>query len=164
MMKKLLTFTLFGLSLLSTHGLAQTYQQQFNDLFAKSDTIGQRQLLAKWEKASKNDPELFVAYFNYYVIKSKNEIIALGQNPKGKEFLEISSQDTTQKDPMGYLYGDTQYDPVLLRKGFNWINRGIENHPNRLDMRFGKIYIYGQTEDYDNFTNEIIKTVHWKYH
>ncbi len=160
-MNKLVTIILFGLSPLSNHVLAQTYHQQFNDFFTKGDTVGQRQLLMKWEKASKNDPELFVAYFNYYVSKSKNEVIALGQNPKGKESFQITSQDTTQKEPVGFLYGDTQYDPVLLSKGFNWIDKGIVNHPNRLDMRFGKTYMYGQIEDYENFTKEIIKTVHY---
>ncbi|NOS93267.1 MAG: tetratricopeptide repeat protein [Cyclobacteriaceae bacterium] len=160
-MNKLVTVLLFGLSLISNQVLAQTYHEQFNDLFKKSDTARQRQLLTKWEKAGKNDPELFIDYFNYYLSKSKTEVIALGQNPKGKESLKISSQDTTQQEPVGFLYGDTQYDPDLLSKGFNWINRGIENHPNRLDMRFGKTYMYGQLEDYENFTKEIIKTVHY---
>lgn len=134
-------------------------KQQFNELVSKKDTVGQKELLEKWEKTDNNDPELFVAYFNYYVIKSKNEIITLGQNPKGKDVLQIMDQDTTKKEPVGFIYGDTYYNPDLLSKGFEWINKGIEKHPNRLDMRFGKIYMFGQIEDYENFTKEIIKTI-----
>jgi tetratricopeptide (TPR) repeat protein len=34
-------------------------------------------------------------------------------------------------------------------------------YPNRLDMRFGKIYVLGQAEDWENFTNEIVKTIQY---
>lgn len=152
-------FLLFGLTLLFNQVSGQTFKQQFNDLVSKKDTAGQQQLLEKWEKTDGNDPELFVAYFNYFVVKSKNEIITLGQNPKGKDILQIMDQDTTKKEPVAFMYGDIHYNPDLLSKGFNWINKGIEKHPNRLDMRFGKIYMFGQIEDYENFTREIIKTI-----
>jgi tetratricopeptide (TPR) repeat protein len=150
---------IFSLTLIFNQAIGQTFKQQFNDLISKKDTLGQKQLLEKWEKTDSNDPELFVAYFNYYVIKSKNEIITLGQNPKGKDVLQIMDQDTTKREPVGFIYGDTYYNSDLLSKGFDWINKGIEKHPNRLDMRFGKIYMFGQIEDYENFTKEIIKTI-----
>jgi len=47
----------------------------------------------------------------------------------------------------------------VLNKGFEYINKGIEKSPSRLDMRFAKIYIYGELEDYETFTTEIIKTI-----
>jgi len=150
---------IFSLTLIFNQATGQTFKQQFNDLVSKKDTVGQKQLLEKWKKTDNNDPELFVAYFNYYVIKSKNEIITLGQNPKGRDVLQIMDQDTTKKEPVGFIYGDTYYNPDLLSKGFDWINKGIEKHPDRLDMRFGKIYMFGQIEDYENFTKEIIKTI-----
>jgi hypothetical protein len=157
-MNKQTTFLLFGLTLLFNQVCGQTFKQQFNDLVSKKDTVGQQQLLEKWEKTDTNDPELFVAYFNFYVIKSKKKI-TLGQNPNGKEGFKIMDQDTTKKEPVGYIYGDTYYNPDFLSKGFDWIKGGIEKHPNRLDMRYGKIYMFGQIEDYENFTKEIIKTI-----
>lgn len=158
-MKKLITFLIFGLTLLFNSVNGQTFKQQFSDLVSKNDTIGQQQLLEKWEKTDSNDPELYVAYFNFYVIKSKKEIIKLGQNPKDNEGFKIMDQDTTKKEPVAFMYGDTYYEPNLLNKGFEWISKGIKNHPNRLDMRFGKIYIYSQIEDYEKFTADIIKTI-----
>lgn len=157
-MNKLLFF-LFSMVLLLNHVNGQTFKQQFNELVSKKDTKKQLKLLEKWEMTYSNDPELFVAYFNYYVINSKNETITLGQNAKGKEALQIMDQDSSKKEPIAYLYGDTYYEPKLLSKGFDWINRGIKQHPNRLDMRFGKIYILGQLEDYEKFTVEIINTI-----
>ncbi|AFM04714.1 hypothetical protein Fleli_2341 [Bernardetia litoralis DSM 6794] len=152
-------FLLFGLTLFFSQVNGQTFRQQFNDFVSKKDTVGQQQLLEKWEKTDSNDPELFVAYFNYYIIKSKQEILSVGQNPKGSNVLQIMSQDTTEKEPIAFMYGDTYYEPNLLSKGFDWIRKGIEKYPNRLDMRFGRIYMFGELEDYENFTKEIIKTL-----
>jgi tetratricopeptide (TPR) repeat protein len=162
-MLKQTTFLIFSLTLLFNSATAQTNKQLFNDLVSKKDTVGQLQLLEKWEKTDKDDPELFVAYFNYFVRKSKKEILTLGQNPKGEDVLQIMDQDTTKKEPVAFMYGDTYYDPDLLSKGFDWINKGIEKHPNRLDMRFGNIYMFGELEDYENFTKEIIKTIDYSY-
>jgi len=158
MIKQTLTL-IFCLTLIFNQATGQTFKKQFNELVSKKDTIEQKKLLEKWEKTDSNDPELIVAYFNYYVNKSRSEIITLGQNPKGENVLQIMDQDTTKKEPVGFIYGDTYYNPELLSKGFDWINNGIEKHPNRLDLRFGKIYMFGQIEDYENFTKEIIKTI-----
>lgn len=158
-MQRQATFLIIGLTIVFNQGNAQGFKQQFKGLFAKKDTAGQQKLLQNWEKTDSNDPELFVAYFNYYVIKSKQEIVTLGQNPKGKDVLQIMDQDTTNKDPVAFIYGDTYYEPDLLSKGFAWIDKGIKHHPNRLDMRFGKIYMFGEIEDYEKFTREIINTI-----
>lgn len=158
-MNKITTFLIFGLTLVFNQVFGQTFKHQFNDLVSKKDTLGQRQLLYKWEKEDSNDPELYVAYFNYFAKKSRKEIITLGQNPKGNDVLQIMDKDSSKKEPIAYMYSDTYYDQDILKKGFDYIDNGLEKHPNRLDMRFGKIYMLGQIEDYENFTKEIIKTI-----
>ena len=158
-MNRRTTFLIFGLTLIFNQAIGQTFKQQFNDLFSKGDSLGQQQLLERWRKADSNDPELYVAYFNYFAKKSKKEIITLGQNPKGNDVFQIMDKDSSKKEPVAYIYGDTYYDQDILKNGFDYIDKGIEKHPNRLDMRFGKIYMFGQIEDYKNFTKEIIKTI-----
>lgn len=158
-MNRQITFLIFGLTLLFNQASGQTFKQQFNDLVSKKDTVGQQQLLEKWEKTDSSDPELYVAYFNYFAKKSKKEIVRLDGNGKGKEGFQVMDKDSSKKEPMAFLYGDTYYDQDILKKGFDYINIGIQKHPNRLDMRFGKIYMFGQIEDYENFTKEIIKTI-----
>lgn len=158
-MNKITIFLILGITLVINQVFGQTYKQRFKELVSKKDTSGQQQLLDQWEKADSNDPELYVAYFNYYVDKSKQEIIMLGQNPKGNDVLQIMDQDSSKKEPVAYIYGDNYYNADNLKKGFEYIDKGLEKHPNRLDMRFGKIYMFGQIEDYENFTKEIIKTI-----
>jgi tetratricopeptide (TPR) repeat protein len=158
-MNKQKTLLIFCLTLLFNLVSGQTFKEQFGDLVSKRDTLEQRLLLLKWESVDNNDPELYVAYFNYYVHKSESEILAIGQNPKGKDALQIMDQDTTKKEPVAFIYGNTYYEPKMLSRGFDWITKGIKRHPNRLDMRFGKIYLFGQLEDYEKFTAEIINAI-----
>lgn len=158
-MKKRTILLVLGLNLLVFQVFGQNFKQQFNDLFSEKDTLGQIQLLEKWEKAEPDNPEMYVAYFNYYVQRSTQEIIAIGNQPKGEDVLEITNQDSTQQETVAYMYGDTYYNQALLEKGFDALDKGIAKNPTRLDMRFGKIYMLGQSADYERYTTEIIKTI-----
>lgn len=158
-MKRQLTALIWGFTLLLSQSYGQDFNQQFKDLISKKDTVGQLKLLQKWEKSKNDDPELYVAYFNHYVMKSMTEQITIGNNPKGENVFQIMNTDSTKKDPVGYIYGDTYYNTKLLNKGFDYIDKGIDKYPARLDMRFGKIYMLGKTEKYEKFTQEIIKTI-----
>lgn len=153
----ILTIMLTGQFLISA---GQNFNQQYSDLDAKRDTLGQEKLLGQWKKETPNDPELYVAYFNFYARKSLTEVIRLDHNvPAGKEALQIQNTDTTVKEPVGFMFSETYYKPKVIGKGFAYIDTAINMFPNRLDMRFGKIYMLGQTEDYERFTAEIIKAI-----
>ena len=149
-------FLLIGLSLCS---FGQNYKAQFIDLSKKNDTVAQKQLLIIWKAAIPNDPELYVAYYNFFVNKSKTDVVRIDNNPKGDKVFQIMDKDTTKKEPVAYMYGDIYYKPELLKIGYAYIDTGIAKFPKRLDMRFGKVYMLGETKDYDTFTKEIIKTI-----
>src|SRR5690554_7192830 len=122
------------------------------------DTSKQIELLTNWEKETPNDPELFPCYFNYYFLKSKQEIISISSEQPSGETLQVSD---SSGQVSGFLGSQTVYDLELVQKGLDKINIGIEKYPNRLDMRFGKIYVLGQIEDWESFTNEIKKTIRY---
>jgi tetratricopeptide (TPR) repeat protein len=135
--------------------------QQFKLLSENKDTLGQRILLENWEKRSLNDPELYVAYFNYFVEKSRSEVLVIGQDLKQNAFivLEIESQDSSKQDRVEYMYRQVSFQEFYTQKAIEWIDKGIDRFPNRLDMRFGKIYFLGLLENYEAFTEQIIQTV-----
>lgn len=160
MIKKRLAIIL-SLMLLLNIANGQKLKKQFNELAYQNDTVGMRQVLEKWEEEESSDPELYIAYFNYYYLMSTQEVIALGQNPNGNNAIELINQDSSSNDPVAYLYGETYYNAELLNTSFYYISKGIETHPDRLDMRFGKVYLLGQLEDYENFTTDIIKTIEY---
>lgn len=135
---------------------AQNFQDDFKKHYDNKDTINQLKTLIKWEKSDPKDPELFTSYFNYYVINAKKEVLSLTKSqPKG-ESLVLSDSLNNQA---GYLGSQTYYDYDKIEKGMTKINQGIALHPNRLDMRFGKIYVLGMLGNWKEFTNEIITTI-----
>jgi len=94
-------------------------------------------------------------------MNSKKTIVRLDENTKGKDILQVMDNEDSIKEPVTYMFEETYYDPEFLKKSFDYIDIGIAKHPNRLDMRFGKIYMLGFLDDYERFTMEIIKTVEY---
>ncbi|MDI1318376.1 tetratricopeptide repeat protein [Flavobacterium sp.] len=142
--------------LFSVLSFAQDYKSDFGKYFQEKDTIKQKETLLKWEKAKPNDAELFTSYFNFYFQKSKTEILSLSKNePTGDALVLLDSLNKTA----GFLGSTQSYDATAIKKAFIKIDKGISLYPNRLDMRFGKIYALGEIEDWTNFTSEISKAV-----
>jgi tetratricopeptide (TPR) repeat protein len=155
-MKK--TLSILAFSILTNLCFGQGYKTQFDQLCQEGDTIKQIELLTKWESEDPKNPELFTSYFNYYFLKSRQEFVSMSTNqPKGES---LQLQDSTGQ-VAGFLGSELVYNPETLQKGLDKIDQGIKIYPNRLDMRFGKIYALGQAEDWENFTNEIVKTIQY---
>lgn len=110
----------------------QSYPAQFQAALDKGDTRAQRVVLADWQLAAPNDVELYIARWNYYV----------------NGFME--------EDQTGDL---SAKDRALVDSGFAVIDEAIELYPDRLDLRFGKIYFLGQIQQWDDFVEEIEKTL-----
>jgi tetratricopeptide (TPR) repeat protein len=155
-MKKTLIF-LCVLTLTQSIVQGQAFKEQFWELVDKKDSLGQIGLLQKWEATNEKDPELYVAYYNMYVQQSREEFVVLGTEPSSGPQLTVL--DSTGKNPVGYMYSEVKYNPDILQKAFDYIDKGIEINPNRLDLRFGKVYMLCETKDYENFTKELIKVI-----
>lgn len=140
------------------HASAQDFKKEFSALLSKKDTSGQLALLRKWEQHNPTDAELFVAYFNYYFAKSRSEIVSLGR----KQGTDAGFQLTDSLgNAVGFLSGEASYNPAILATGFRYIDSGISRYPARLDMRFGKIYTYGEAGDYEKFTATIVEAIRY---
>jgi tetratricopeptide (TPR) repeat protein len=90
--------------------------------------------------------------------KSRAEVMTLTTDVPNGEKLVIS--DSTGK-VAGYLGSQLSFNIDEVNKGLEKIDEGIKRYPNRLDMRFGKIYTLGEIKDWDNFTKEIIEAVRY---
>lgn len=151
-MKSLIVlFALFS----GTVALAQDFQTRFADLFYKNDTTAQIQLLREWTTASPNDPELAVAYYNYFVDRSRREVVSITDEPMSQESLEMT--DSTGRT--FYMGSVIHYDADTLQKAFTYIDKGLAANPDRLDMWLGKIYMLGKSEKFETFVKEILRMV-----
>jgi len=142
--------------LISHFGFSQDYQSDFQKYCQTNDTINQLNVLTKWNFANPKDAELYTSYFNYHFMKSKQEVLAISTDkPNGESLVLKDSLNQTA----GFLGSKIHYNQTEFEKGLNKIDEGIKLYPNRLDMRFGKIYVLGEVSDWKNFTSEIIKTI-----
>lgn len=143
---------------LSTNTFAQSLREKFLALCASNDIAGQTSVLKEWEAKSPDDPELYVAYFNHYVQKSITEVLTMDATSNDTESLQLTDSSGTTA---GFINSEIKINEDDLKKGIEYINNGINKFPDRLDMRFGKIYALGQFGMYDDFTSEIIKTIEY---
>lgn len=141
-----------------SHGIAQSYQADFQKYSESNDTVNQLKTLIEWEKHQPNDAELFTSFFNYYFNKCRDEIlvVAAGDPPVGESYLELAD---SAGNYAGFIGSQINYEESYLKMALDKINDGIGLYPNRLDMRFGKIYVLGQVKDWSSFTKEIVKTI-----
>ena len=135
---------------------AQNFKSRFTELVGRNDTAAQIRLLKQWRISNPNDAELYVAYFNYYAKSGLIEVLTLTRDKPDGEALQLKDKNN---QTAGYLGGTHHYNDALIKQGFDYIDTGISKFPSRLDMRFGKVYVYGRVEDYKDFTKEIIIAV-----
>ncbi|PKP24072.1 MAG: tetratricopeptide repeat protein [Bacteroidetes bacterium HGW-Bacteroidetes-22] len=155
-MKKLLSIAFIVLFTNLIFG--QDFYSDFAKFQESNDTLNQLKTLKAWEKTNPTDAELYTSYFNYYFAKSRTEMLTLTtEQPDGQVLILTDSTNKTA----GYIGSQVDYAQLDLKKGIDWMNKGIEQYPDRLDMRFGKIYVLGQIKDWDNFTKEIIVAVQY---
>ena len=144
--------------------MAQDYKAQFQQLFQekeKDNDVATSSLLKKWEAAKPKDPELYIAYFNYYFSKSKKEVIALEKKQKRGESMAVYNTDSTGGKPVAFLNSEISYERDNFQQGMEYINKAIELFPSRLDMRFGKIYALGLAHDHEAFTKEVVSAINY---
>jgi len=149
---------LFLLTIVSTFSYSQNCQSDFVKYVQLKDTLNQYLTLEKWEKQSPGDPELYTSYFNYYYGKSREEVLTLSTDqPEGETLVLKDSVNKTA----GYIGSQIDFNDRIFKKAIEKIEKGIELFPNRLDMRFGEIYAFGQVKDWDNFSKTIIKAIQY---
>lgn len=148
-------------SIIAFSAFSQNYRDDFYAAFQAGDTLKQQQLLKDWGESPAADAEYYAASFNYYVSRAEMQVLELGDKPGNEESLMLLSDSLSSDEPAGYLYETTFYRPDKMSAAYAAIREGIAKFPARLDLRFGMIYMYGQTGDWTTFTSEIVNTVHY---
>lgn len=155
MKKKLLVLVVFGLFV--SQIFAETNTQKFWKLWNDKKTDEASAFLEKWQKKNKEDPELYVCYFNMYISQASNEQMHL------EPFLpeDYDGQYMEGKNENGdkiYMYSVVEYDNELCNKAFEYIDTGLKYNPMRLDMHFGKAQLYFMLKDYSKQA-DVIKEI-----
>lgn len=140
--------------LLSTVVLANDYKDTYVQLLEQGKYEELYQHLQKWEELDSHDPELYIAYFNYYFNISMSDCITVKKEPPQGESIVIEDPDTGEE--VGYIYGETYYNEKKVDLALKHLNVGLKRYPNRLDMHFGKIHTLGEISKYESQKNAIL--------
>jgi hypothetical protein len=97
--------------------------------------------LQNWETTENENPEMYIAWFNYYVRLGSSSGMAMGRMNDGRYG----------------IYNQTNYLEENIYKGIEYLDKGLEYSKNRLDMYFGKISILNKINDYQRAGEEVIK-------
>jgi len=102
-----------------------------------------------WETKEPNNPEMNIAYFNYYIFRDVFSGISIDDDNKG-DGLSISISDPETGEIVGYLSESTKYRENDIIIAVKYLDKGLSIAPNRLDMHFGKIHILNQIGFYND--------------
>ena len=130
----------------------------FLKLLRSKDTAAQRVFLAQWAGIGQQDPEFYVCYANYYTNLAKKEVINMTTVPPaaGEESFTIND---SVGNVVGYLRSTTVMDAELSAQSLVWLNKGIARFPQRLDLLFGKVYLFGKLLQYDSFGITLLSAI-----
>lgn len=154
-MKKILGIILIQIGLYFSSD-CQDFSSEFSQYLKEGDSLGQVEVLKKWENNSPDDPELFVAYFNHYVNQARKEVLGIVDTPGSEDAFAIQDSSGETK---AFITGQVYYLDTPFRSGLKKIDEGIEKFPNRLDMRFGKLHVLSEAKYWDEFTTELKRTI-----
>ena len=139
---KRLFLTLFA-ALLVCSAFAQSRTElydSFKDATSRHDTAAIASLISDWEKLFPNDAELYSVKANYYFQGAVNEVVVLSDEEPADGRECLAAQDSL--GVKGYMYSEVQIDSSKLDSAKMILAEGIIEHPDRLDLRLGKVTIH----------------------
>ncbi len=120
--KNKLKWVIIFVFLLNSLTYAGNEKQTYLDLLRQGAYEQLEKHLTEWEQQSPKDPEMFIAWYNYYI--NRNLVTGIA-----------TSQEKSQ-----YVIGPRQtfnHDDVI--KGISYLDSALLLYPNRLDIHIGKI-------------------------
>lgn len=152
-MKRFLLSLLLA-SLLYTAG-AQDYHLQFSQAIENGDSVAQRTTLQEWAKFNPTGADYYIDWFNYYVNQSLSQTIILTADESEVASESLSLTDSTG-DIAGFLgMGIPTVEAHKADSALMWIDKGLKQHPYRLDMWMGRTHFLGMVMRWDDFEQSI---------
>ena len=110
---------------------AQSRKERFMEALNAKDMAKAEGILKAWDKADANDTNLYISYFNYYTVKSRE----------------------------GASITMTGYNKKYTDQALSYISDVIMRFPTRFDMRVAKIYMLGELKEYPAYVEEVLNLI-----
>lgn len=140
----------------SVNIFAQDYQQEFEQLFEEGKFDEIQILLDKWEAEQPKSPEMFISQLSYYNKISQKTIINF---PEEQPEIEGQEKQYNDDEMYGYISSTVVYNDSLLNIGVAYIDKGIANIPNRIDMHLSKLIVLNNASRHEQITDAVITLI-----
>jgi len=108
------------------------FREKYQALMRQGKTQEAKAIVAQWEKAQPQNPDLYVAKFN--LILSEAEVLTV--SAKAAQGSELSIKDPKSGREVGSI-GGGGYNPAKVQQAMDVLRQGLALAPDRLDIRFG---------------------------
>ena len=139
---------------------AQDFNQEYRQLLEQNDTATMRPLLQKWEQQRPDDPDMLLAYLNYYVLKSYKVVSVIDVQPYSEYAVPLKNKTG---DTISYINGIYEYVYEELEPGLKYIDKAIQQTPDRLDYRLSKVNLLRITNQPVAIKDELILALQYSY-
>lgn len=116
------------------------YSEEFQRAFQNSDYEKVESILKNWEKEDSNNPEMLIAYFNYYLNRKMESVMTMGNMDDGRYG----------------LYDRKTFKQEDVKTGVSYLDKALKSNPDRLDIHFGKCSSLLKSENYEEACAAII--------
>jgi len=103
--------------------------------------------LTSWTRLEGKNPEVYIAWFNYYINRSMKTGIAIDSSVDTRKPHMVITDPKTGK-VLGYMGDKVYYDYADVQNALRYLDTGLRLAPDRLDMYMGKIHILGETGEF----------------
>ena len=142
---------------------AQSVYDRFYQALQDDDSAGMATTIGEIRASGDQSAERYIAEYNYYV---SNALIYSGMMTTAEypdEYVHVVGDIYTLSDSTGadagYMYFVEDWDEEIANKAIEVINKGIELHPERLDMHFGKIHLLRKVRWWNAYADAIHATL-----
>jgi tetratricopeptide (TPR) repeat protein len=132
----------------------------FNKAIDNNDYPWAKLIIDNWGEGAENDPQYYIAQFNYYFNISRKEAVGVngGKPDTDAEFVLSDPQSGEVK---GYVAPEVTYDKEKVKTGIDYIKQGIKKFPNHYEMRFGLLWLYKDMENFNEYLPVLEESLKW---
>jgi tetratricopeptide (TPR) repeat protein len=152
-MKKILLSLLFAGLLYTAE--AQDFHLRFSQAIDSGDSASQRTVLEEWYKFNPTGAEYYIDWFNYYVNQALSQSMTLTADEREESSQRVSFTDSTGDISDFLVMGVPSVNPLKADSALMWIDKGLKQHPYRLDMWMGRTHFLGMVMRWDDFEQSI---------
>ena len=152
-------FLLFAAAafLFSSVCIRQELYDRFTSAMQEKDSASVKNIIGEWEKLYPQDAQICALYSNLYTLRAEKEVVIISaEKPEDEEvFVTV---DSTGKEY--YMYSKLDVDMEWIDKSIDVLGKGVEKHPDRLDLWFGKAYMvmsFYEDDDFIAVLSDILK-------